>query len=303
MTCPGGATRRPASSASRSPTPTATRPCPVRTSPKPNTEVTLHADRPVTTTETVPVERVRLGKETVTEQETVGGQVRKEEIELDNRRSQPPRRRPGRRPHRPPLISSTTRGRWAGSRPAHRPCGRRGPPANNPALHLPSRRPVHERTAPHEGNRYDRERGHRRHKVPTPPATGPRATTPTKHDAANQSATSHSVSRAGFDCDDRSWMPPTNTDVRHDRIRWGAVWTGVLTALSIYIDPGAAVLRPRLARPGHQRRRRHHPRRDRQRGARPDRLLPRPAPLPVPRACGTGPATPWPTASSPGPSP
>ena len=57
----------------------------------------------------------------------------------------------------------------------------------------------------------------------------------TKHDATNQSATSHSVSRAGFDSDDRSWMPPTNTDVRHDRIRWGAVWTGVLTALSIYI--------------------------------------------------------------------
>ena len=34
-------------------------------------------------TEAVAVERVRLGKETVTEQETVGGQVRKEEIELD----------------------------------------------------------------------------------------------------------------------------------------------------------------------------------------------------------------------------
>jgi stress response protein YsnF len=29
------------------------------------------------------VERVRLGKETVTDQETVGGEVRKEEIELD----------------------------------------------------------------------------------------------------------------------------------------------------------------------------------------------------------------------------
>ena len=57
----------------------------------------------------------------------------------------------------------------------------------------------------------------------------------TNHDATNQSATSHSVSRAGIDCDDRSWTPPTNTDVRHDRIRWGAVWTGVLTALSIYI--------------------------------------------------------------------
>jgi uncharacterized protein (TIGR02271 family) len=46
-------------------------------------EVTLHAERPVVDTEAVPVERVRLGKETVTEQETVGGQVRKEQIELD----------------------------------------------------------------------------------------------------------------------------------------------------------------------------------------------------------------------------
>ena len=57
----------------------------------------------------------------------------------------------------------------------------------------------------------------------------------TNHDATIQSATSHSVSRAGIDNDDRSWTPTTNTDVRHDRIRWGAVWTGVLTALSIYI--------------------------------------------------------------------
>jgi uncharacterized protein (TIGR02271 family) len=46
-------------------------------------EVTLHAERPVVDTEAVPVERVRLGKETVTEQETVGGEVRREEIELD----------------------------------------------------------------------------------------------------------------------------------------------------------------------------------------------------------------------------
>jgi uncharacterized protein (TIGR02271 family) len=46
-------------------------------------EVTLHAERPVVDTETVAVERVRLGKERVTEQETVGGEVRKEEIELD----------------------------------------------------------------------------------------------------------------------------------------------------------------------------------------------------------------------------
>ncbi len=46
-------------------------------------EVTLHAQRPVVDTETVPVERVRLGKETVTEQQTVGGEIRKEQIEAD----------------------------------------------------------------------------------------------------------------------------------------------------------------------------------------------------------------------------
>jgi stress response protein YsnF len=43
----------------------------------------LHAERPVVTTETVPVERVRIGKETVTEQQTVTGEVRKEQIEAD----------------------------------------------------------------------------------------------------------------------------------------------------------------------------------------------------------------------------
>jgi len=47
-------------------------------------EVTLHAERPVVTTEAVPVERVRLGKETVTDQETVSGEVRKEQIEFDD---------------------------------------------------------------------------------------------------------------------------------------------------------------------------------------------------------------------------
>ena len=46
-------------------------------------EVTLHAERPVVQTEAVPVERVRLSKETVTDQETVSGQVRKEQIEFD----------------------------------------------------------------------------------------------------------------------------------------------------------------------------------------------------------------------------
>jgi uncharacterized protein (TIGR02271 family) len=46
-------------------------------------EVTLHAERPVVDTEAVPVERVRLGKETVTDEERVGGEVRKEQIDFD----------------------------------------------------------------------------------------------------------------------------------------------------------------------------------------------------------------------------
>ena len=47
------------------------------------TDVILHAQQPVVTTETVPVERVRLGKETVTEDETITRPVRKERIEYD----------------------------------------------------------------------------------------------------------------------------------------------------------------------------------------------------------------------------
>ena len=47
-------------------------------------EVILHEERPVVEKETVPVERVRLGKETVTEQHNVSEEVRKEEIELDD---------------------------------------------------------------------------------------------------------------------------------------------------------------------------------------------------------------------------
>ena len=47
-------------------------------------EVVLHAERPVVDTEAVPVERVRLSTETVTDQETVTGQVRKESIEVDD---------------------------------------------------------------------------------------------------------------------------------------------------------------------------------------------------------------------------
>jgi uncharacterized protein (TIGR02271 family) len=44
-------------------------------------EVTLHADQPVVQKETVPVERVRLSKDTVTEDREVNEQVRKEQIE------------------------------------------------------------------------------------------------------------------------------------------------------------------------------------------------------------------------------
>jgi uncharacterized protein (TIGR02271 family) len=47
-------------------------------------EITLRAERPVVTTEAEPVERVRLGTETVRDQETIGAEVRKEQIELDD---------------------------------------------------------------------------------------------------------------------------------------------------------------------------------------------------------------------------
>jgi uncharacterized protein (TIGR02271 family) len=47
-------------------------------------EVTLRAERPVVSTETEAVERVRLGTETVRSEETVSGEVRKEEIEVDD---------------------------------------------------------------------------------------------------------------------------------------------------------------------------------------------------------------------------
>lgn len=46
-------------------------------------ELTLHEDRVVVDKETVPVERVRLGKETVTDQQQVSEQVRKEQIEAE----------------------------------------------------------------------------------------------------------------------------------------------------------------------------------------------------------------------------
>lgn len=46
-------------------------------------EIILYEERPVVRTETVPVERVRMGKRTVVDDETVGGEVRREEIEVD----------------------------------------------------------------------------------------------------------------------------------------------------------------------------------------------------------------------------
>ncbi|GAA1839962.1 YsnF/AvaK domain-containing protein [Microlunatus capsulatus] len=47
-------------------------------------EVVLHAEQPVVQKEAVPVERVRLDKETVTDTETVSEDVRKEQIELED---------------------------------------------------------------------------------------------------------------------------------------------------------------------------------------------------------------------------
>jgi len=46
-------------------------------------EVILRAERPVVRTETVPVERVRLGKETVIDEQSVSADVRKEQIDLE----------------------------------------------------------------------------------------------------------------------------------------------------------------------------------------------------------------------------
>jgi uncharacterized protein (TIGR02271 family) len=46
-------------------------------------EVVLHEERPVVQKETVPVERVRLDTDTVTEEVTVSEEVRKEQIETD----------------------------------------------------------------------------------------------------------------------------------------------------------------------------------------------------------------------------
>ncbi|HEX6339612.1 PRC and DUF2382 domain-containing protein [Umezawaea sp.] len=58
-------------------------------------EVVLHEERPVVDKETVAVERVGLGKETVTEQRTVAGEVRKERVDVvdDTERARDDRRR------------------------------------------------------------------------------------------------------------------------------------------------------------------------------------------------------------------
>jgi len=46
--------------------------------------VILHAEQPGVATEAVAVERVRLGTETVTEQRNVTGEVRKEQVEVQD---------------------------------------------------------------------------------------------------------------------------------------------------------------------------------------------------------------------------
>ncbi|OEJ95295.1 PRC and DUF2382 domain-containing protein [Streptomyces thermolilacinus] len=51
-------------------------------------EVTLHAERPTVSKKNVPVERVRMETEKVTEQQDVTGQVRKEKIEYDDGQSE-----------------------------------------------------------------------------------------------------------------------------------------------------------------------------------------------------------------------
>ena len=54
-------------------------------------EVTLHEERPVVAKETVPVERVRMGTETVTGEEQVSEEVGKEQIQTDGTEADKPR--------------------------------------------------------------------------------------------------------------------------------------------------------------------------------------------------------------------
>ena len=54
-------------------------------------EITLHAEQPVVSKETVPVERVQMGTETVTDQQTVTEEVRKEQIDTPDDTTRPGR--------------------------------------------------------------------------------------------------------------------------------------------------------------------------------------------------------------------
>ena len=47
-------------------------------------EVTLHTEEPVVEKRTVPKERIRLGKDVEVEERTVSGDVRREEIDIDD---------------------------------------------------------------------------------------------------------------------------------------------------------------------------------------------------------------------------
>ena len=55
-------------------------------------EIVTYEERPVVTKETVPKEKIRLEKKTVTDTETVEDQVRKEKVDIDDKTQKPPRR-------------------------------------------------------------------------------------------------------------------------------------------------------------------------------------------------------------------
>ena len=88
-------------------------------------EVVTYEERPVVAKETVPKERVRLEKDTVTEQKTVSEEVRKERIEVDGDDKVKGRgadRRPRRHRHAAQLTPSprtTSSGREPGRRARH----------------------------------------------------------------------------------------------------------------------------------------------------------------------------------------
>ena len=83
------AVRRFASSASRSPTTTATGRRPTQTSPRPSTRSCSHEEQPVVEKRAVPKERVSLGTETHEDQRQVSEDVRKEQIEVDDQHGTP----------------------------------------------------------------------------------------------------------------------------------------------------------------------------------------------------------------------